>query len=81
MRTVIPAALVLAAFAASMANAQPRTAAAEIVSLEGKGEVRQPQQTSWNSAKAPQPLFPEEFVRTLDLRRCRSSSATARDMC
>jgi len=43
--------------------------AAEIVSLEGKGEAREAQQTAWSAAKVKQRLFPTNFVRTLDLSR------------
>ncbi|NJD88067.1 MAG: TonB-dependent receptor [Betaproteobacteria bacterium] len=43
--------------------------AAEIVSLDGKGEAREAQQTSWSPAKIRQRLFPSNFVRTLDLSR------------
>jgi tetratricopeptide (TPR) repeat protein len=58
-----------AGLAAIPAFSQPRAPAAEIVSLEGKGEYRQPQQAAWSTAKAPQPLFADEFVRTLDLSK------------
>jgi len=43
--------------------------AAEIVSLDGKGEAREAQQTAWGPAKVRQRLFPTNFVRTLDLSR------------
>jgi Flp pilus assembly protein TadD len=56
--------LVAAAFAASAADP-----AGEIVSLEGKGEAREVQQTGWSPAKVRQRLFPTNFVRTLDLSR------------
>jgi tetratricopeptide (TPR) repeat protein len=69
MRHWIVPALAFIAWAAGPAHAQPRASAAEIVSLEGKGEFRQPQQTAWRAAKAPQPLFADEFVRTLDLSK------------
>ncbi|MBL0140554.1 MAG: FecR domain-containing protein [Betaproteobacteria bacterium] len=42
---------------------------AEIVSLEGKGEAREARQVAWSPAKVKQPLFPTNFVRTLDLSR------------
>ncbi len=43
--------------------------AAEIVSLEGRGEFREAQQASWSLAKVRQELFPTNFVRTGDLSR------------
>jgi tetratricopeptide (TPR) repeat protein len=43
--------------------------AAEIVSLEGKGEYREPQQLDWRAAKLKQQLFPSYFVRTGDLSK------------
>jgi tetratricopeptide (TPR) repeat protein len=42
---------------------------AEIVSVEGKGEFREAQQGAWRPAGVKQPLFPTNFVRTLDLSR------------
>src|SRR5205823_84613 len=53
------------------AAAQARGAipAAEIVSVEGKGERREAQQASWQPAKAQQPLNASDFVRTLDLSK------------
>lgn len=43
--------------------------AAEIVSLEGKGEYREAQRTEWRTAALKQSLFPSNFVRTGDLSR------------
>jgi tetratricopeptide (TPR) repeat protein len=48
------------------AVAQP---AAEIVNLEGKGEMREAQQANWRAAAPKQPLFATNFVRTLDMSR------------
>ena len=42
---------------------------AEIVSLEGKGEFREAQVSSWRAATVKQSLFPTNFVRTGDLSR------------
>jgi tetratricopeptide (TPR) repeat protein len=42
---------------------------AEIVSLEGKGEYREAQASSWRAAAVKQALFPTNFVRTADLSR------------
>lgn len=53
---------------AGVARAQA-PAAAEIVSVEGKGEYREAVQSTWNAAKVKQGLFPSNFVRTLDLSR------------
>jgi tetratricopeptide (TPR) repeat protein len=57
-----------AVLAAAPAFAQAPSAA-EIVSVEGKGEYREAVQTAWNAAKAKQGLFPTNYVRTLDLSR------------
>ena len=54
--------------AAGTAVAQPKIAA-EIASLDGKGEHRQAQETGWRAARVQQPLFATEFVRTLDMSR------------
>ena len=40
--------------------------AAEIVSLEGKGEYRETQQLEWRAAKVNQQVFPSNLVRTGD---------------
>ena len=40
--------------------------AAEIVSLEGKGEYRETQQLDWRAAKVNQQVFPSNLVRTGD---------------
>jgi Flp pilus assembly protein TadD len=59
-------ALALAATLA-LASAQAAAApAAEVVSVEGKGEYREAQQATWRAVAAKQPLFPSNFVRTLD---------------
>src|SRR5271154_6280649 len=57
------AALVLLAFATAARAADP---AAEVVSVEGKGEFRQAQENGWHSVSIKQTLFPTNFVRTLD---------------
>ena len=44
-------------------------AAAEIVSLEGKGEIRETQQLDWRPAKVNQAVFPSNLVRTGDLSK------------
>ncbi len=56
--------LCIAAFARAQAPA-----AAEIVSLEGKGEYREATQPTWRPANVKQALFPTNYVRTLDLSR------------
>ncbi|MEO8102837.1 MAG: TonB-dependent receptor [Betaproteobacteria bacterium] len=43
--------------------------AAEIVSLEGKGEYREAQQLDWRAAKVNQQVFPSNLVRTGDLSK------------
>ena len=43
--------------------------AAEIVSLEGKGEYRETQQLDWRPAKVNQQVFPSNLVRTGDLSK------------
>ena len=43
--------------------------AAEVVSVEGKGEYREAQQSTWRPAPPKQQLFPTNFVRTLDMSR------------
>ena len=61
------------AWAAALLLASPAWAqaapAAEIVSLEGKGEYREAQASSWRAATVRQGLFPTNFVRTGDLSR------------
>ena len=52
--------------AAADAWAQP---AAEVLTIEGKGEVREAQQASWRAAAPKQQLFATNFVRTLDMSR------------
>jgi tetratricopeptide (TPR) repeat protein len=39
---------------------------AEVASVEGRGEFREAQQTTWRAASARQSLFATNFVRTLD---------------
>ncbi|HET7728480.1 MAG TPA: tetratricopeptide repeat protein [Usitatibacter sp.] len=59
-----------AAFATLLALPAAHAASnAEIVSLEGKGEYREAQASSWRPAALKQPLFPSNFVRTGDLSR------------
>ena len=53
----------LAALAALPALAAP---VAEVASVEGHGEFREAQQTSWRAASVRQSLFATNFVRTLD---------------
>ena len=57
---------ILLSLCVDCALAQP---AAEVVTLEGKGEVREAQQASWRPAAAKQTLFATNFVRTLDMSR------------
>lgn len=54
-----------------LAMSRPGWAAstAEIVSLEGKGEFREAQASSWRAAAVKQTLFPSNFVRTGDVSR------------
>lgn len=42
---------------------------AEIVSIEGTGQYRDPQQASWSAAQVKQSLKPLQFVRTGDLSK------------
>ncbi|MDX2218149.1 MAG: FecR domain-containing protein [Burkholderiales bacterium] len=42
---------------------------AEIVSIEGTGQYRDPQQAEWSTAKVKQSLKPLQFVRTVDLSK------------
>ena len=55
--------------AGGWALAQQPSAAAEIASLDGKGEHRQAQEGAWRPARVQQRLFATEFVRTLDMSR------------
>ncbi len=57
----------LAALPALLLAAPPP--AAEIVSLEGKGEYRETQQLDWKPAKLNQQVFPSNLVRTGDLSK------------
>lgn len=50
-------------------RAQAADPAAQVVSVEGKAEYREAVQTSWRSAAIKQPLFPTDFVRTLDVSK------------
>jgi tetratricopeptide (TPR) repeat protein len=53
--------ILLAAFAASSASAAP---AAEIVSLQGKGDYRETESADWRPARVKLPLEAGQFVRT-----------------
>lgn len=53
----------------AMAGSAFGAPAAEIVSLEGKGEFREAQASSWRTAAVKQNLFPSNFVRTGDVSR------------
>jgi CHASE2 domain-containing sensor protein/tetratricopeptide (TPR) repeat protein len=53
--------ILLAAFAASNASAAP---AAEIVSLQGKGDYRETESADWRPARVKLPLEAGQFVRT-----------------
>ena len=57
------------AFLCAMAGGARAASTAEIVSVEGKGEYREAQASSWRTAAAKQTLFPTNFVRTGDLSR------------
>jgi Flp pilus assembly protein TadD len=59
-------ALVLAAVLAFAGAASAAGPAAEISSIDGKGEMREAQQPAWRAAVVKQSLFPGNFVRTLD---------------
>jgi tetratricopeptide (TPR) repeat protein len=59
----------LGAAAAVASAALAADPAAEIVSLEGRGQAREARQAAWSPAKVKQRLFPTDFVRTLDLSR------------
>jgi tetratricopeptide (TPR) repeat protein len=43
--------------------------AAQVVSVEGKGEFREASESGWHGAAPKQPLFPTNFVRTLDVSK------------
>src|SRR5262249_41369019 len=45
------------------------TPAAEVFSLEGKGEHREAQQSNWKPVVVKQNLFPTNYVRTLEKSR------------
>ena len=55
--------------AAALNAAAAAGPAAEVVSVEGKGEYREAQQTTWRPASVKHPLFPTNYVRTLDMSR------------
>jgi Flp pilus assembly protein TadD len=63
-RRLLPGFLCFAATAALAADP-----AGEVVSLDGKGEVREAQQANWKPVAVKTPLFPTNFVRTLDMSR------------
>lgn len=65
-RTRLLPALLLAAGFSYAGNSVAAPAPAQIVSLEGKGEYREPQQIDWRPAKVNQQLFPANLVRTGD---------------
>lgn len=44
-------------------------AVAEIISIEGTGQFRDPQQADWSAARVKQSLKPLQFVRTADLSK------------
>ena len=54
---------------ASAASAAPPEAGAEIVSLQGKGEYREPAESRWRNALVRQQLAQGHFVRTGDASR------------
>ena len=56
-------------FLCAVASFARAASTAEIVSVEGKGEYREAQASSWRAAAAKQTLFPTNFVRTGDLSR------------
>jgi tetratricopeptide (TPR) repeat protein len=62
MRALWLAALLAAAFAARAQPAPP--AAAEIVSLQGRGDYREAEAAAWRPAKVKQVIAPNQFVRT-----------------
>ena len=43
--------------------------AAQVVSVEGRGEYREAAQSTWRGAALKQPLFATDFVRTLDVSK------------
>jgi tetratricopeptide (TPR) repeat protein len=63
MRSIAIATLLIAA--SLLAQAQPAPpAAAEIVSLQGKGDYREGDSAEWRPAKVKQVIAPNQFVRT-----------------
>ena len=68
-KVVVLVAALAGQLAAGWALAQQPGAAAEIASLDGKGEHRQAQEGAWRPARVQQALFATEFVRTLDMSR------------
>ncbi|APV51907.1 hypothetical protein BWI17_20865 [Betaproteobacteria bacterium GR16-43] len=71
IRSLLAVLAVLAVLALAVAPgaAFAQAPAAEIVSVDGKGEFREAPQSTWNAAKVKQGLFPTNYVRTLDLSR------------
>lgn len=59
--------LACAAFTCALARAADP--AAQIVSVEGRGEYREAAQTAWRPAAIRQALFATDFVRTLDVSK------------
>ena len=50
-------------------HAEAAESAAQIVSVEGRGEYREAAETAWHRAAIKQPLFATNFVRTLDVSK------------
>jgi tetratricopeptide (TPR) repeat protein len=69
LRCFCTAASCAAAMMATVCAAADPPPAAEIVSLEGKGEYREPQKIDWRPAVVKQAVFPSYFVRTGDLSK------------
>jgi tetratricopeptide (TPR) repeat protein len=63
---VVGAVLMGAAFAM---GANAAGSAAQVFSLEGKGEFREARENTWRPVKVTHDLFPTNFVRTLDMSR------------
>src|SRR5687768_3885443 len=60
---------VAAVLSCAHCGAARAASAAEIVSLEGRGEFREAQASTWRAAAVKQGLFPSNFVRTGDMSR------------
>lgn len=63
MRAAVLATLLLAASSSAWTQPAP-PAAAEIVSLQGKGDYREADAADWRPAKVKQAIAPNQFVRT-----------------